>query len=382
MIEDNKSATMPGVEAEPISYNGPYVYENWKAAQAGVTPKRGFEFPLFTDAWILGEISFGPYQLLNTISPASIRHHSPAIVLRLDDYLQPEPPPMNRTDVERYHGGGQGDEIAALLALCLGIRLKSGGYTRTFDPMGDPKGHPMELFAGENPVLFSTTGHAPLLPRALGQHRLDAATLVSEFANLGPQDAMVLVRASRMYQDAVWLAESQPELAWLMLVSAVETAAGHWRSSKTSPEDQVRDSRPGLEKLLLAKGGKELLSEVAAQIADYMGATKKFVDFLLEFLPDAPAERPPEHVQHPWDQGSMKKSLRTIYQWRSRALHGGTPIPLPMCLPPMIPFAEKPLGLAMGTQGGVWVAKDIPMLLHTFEYVVRGSLVKWWKSMQ
>jgi hypothetical protein len=42
---------------------------------------------------------------------------------------------------------------------------------------------------------------------------------------------------------------------------------------------------------------------------------------------------------------------------------------------------EKPLGLATGTRGAVWVAEDTPMLLHTFEYIARKALLKWWESM-
>ena len=294
--------------------------------------------------------------------------------------MEYEPVPMDRTDAKRYHGGELSDEIAALVALCLGIRFKSGGYTRRFDPNGDPKGRPVAFNTHKNPVLLRPTSHPPVLPRALGEHRLQDAVILGQFNGLGPQDAMALVRASRLYQDAVWIAESQPELAWVMLVSAVEAAAGHWKATEESPQERLRASRPDLEKLLEAKGGRKLVSRVAEQIADYMGSTKKFIDFVLEFMPEPPSKRPPEHAQHPWDRKGMKKSLRTIYRWRSRALHGGTPFPWPMCQAP-IGLGEKPNGLATHAYGAVWVAKDTPMLLHTFEYIFRGALVNRWKSM-
>jgi hypothetical protein len=35
-------------------------------------------------------------------------------------------------------------------------------------------------------------------------------------------------RAARLYQDALWIVESEPNLAWIMLVSTVETAAKEW----------------------------------------------------------------------------------------------------------------------------------------------------------
>lgn len=141
MSEDYEVTAVMSEKMGCSQEEGPATYENWKAAEAAVPSNGGFEYPLFTDARILGHLSFGPYQLLNTISHASARDSdaqilSPAIVLRLEYYLEYEPVPMDRTDAKRYHGGELSDEIAALVALCLGIRLKSGGYTRRFDPNG------------------------------------------------------------------------------------------------------------------------------------------------------------------------------------------------------------------------------------------------------
>src|SRR2546429_613393 len=63
---------------------GPIGFENWRAAQAGANVESGAEVPLFTDAWITGEISdgLGPYLLLNTISMQPGALHSPSVVLR------------------------------------------------------------------------------------------------------------------------------------------------------------------------------------------------------------------------------------------------------------------------------------------------------------
>lgn len=42
---------------------------------------------------------------------------------------------------------------------------------------------------------------------------------------------------------------------------------------------------------------------------------------------------------------------------------------------------EVPFGLAVSTLGGVWIKEDIPMLLHLFEHIVRGTLLNWWDEM-
>jgi hypothetical protein len=186
-----------------------------------------------------------------------------------------------------------------------------------------------------------------------------------------------------MYQNAMWIAESEPELAWLMFVSAVEVAANYWRKMDEAAIDRLKISRPNLVKIL-EPHGEELLREVAEEVAPYMGSTKKFIDFLLKFLPDPPASRPAASVKHDWTVKAFKDSFSRIYGYRSDALHGGTPFPLPMCERPArqgIAWTEMPMSLAKTGKGGQWERKDTPMLLHLFEYIVRNALLKWWQSM-
>jgi len=365
---------------------GAFSYENWKEALTGVPLNSTLEFPLFTDAHIISELRdhYGPYRIINAVPRFNTGALAPAIVLRIDYFSRYDSGMLLKTDTERYHGGGLNDEIAALISLLIGVRLKSGGMTRYFLPDEDPKGHPIALEIHEDPVLFKPTRHIPILPQALGEHSLDDASLIAKLPRLSPRESVALVRAARLYQDAVWIIESEPPLSWIMLVSAIETAAGHWRAATDPPLARLRVSRPALEVLLKESGGEELVMKVADMIADYMGAGKKFIDFIIHFLPEPPTKRPPEFFQHSWEQQELKKSLRTIYTWRSRALHGGTPFPEPMCMAPdrhEDAYDEKPFSPAMGAKGGVWVAKDMPMLIHTFEYIVRNTLINWWKSM-
>jgi len=290
---------------------------------------------------------------------------------------------MNKTDAFHYHGGEMSDEIAALLSLSLGIRFKAGDITREFRPNGDPKGHPRYYFWGGNPVLqYSFRG--VMLPSCKVSRCVNDAHLLQALPRLKPNDAIAVVKTARLYQDALWISESEPELAWLLFVSAVETAAGHWAKKKESSVERLNAFDTGLVNMLRQAGGDVLVNIVADAISDIVGSTKKFVDFLLSHLPPPPDVRPALFAQHPWDTNHFRESFKTIYAWRSKALHGGISFPLPMCEPPMKfenIFVEKPFGLATSAKGAVWVAKDTPMLLHTFEYLVRNSLLKWWKSL-
>lgn len=68
-----------------------------------------------------------------------------------------------------------------------------------------------------------------MLPWTGGTHRLDDAVApVSVYSSMSPDAAITLVRAARAYQEGTWVAEEDPEYAWLKLVSAVETVADYW----------------------------------------------------------------------------------------------------------------------------------------------------------
>jgi hypothetical protein len=122
-------------------------------------------------------------------------------------------------------------------------------------------------------------------------------------------------------------------------------------------------------------------------MAPLLGAAEKFVAFVLRHLPPAPAARPPEHAQVNWSRGAMRKAINRIYDYRSRALHAGVPFPIPMCYPPdnhreWNAPAERPTAQAMGAAGAAWLAKDTPMTLNTFAYLVRGVLAHWWETLE
>src|SRR5258707_11942991 len=133
---------------------GPFFHENWHEALAGKVSDSCIEFPLYTDAHIIGnDLNFGPYTLFNAVAFDN-QLQQPSIVLRVDfhvsGYVQSE---ERETDSGRYHGGLIQDEIAALVSLCLGIRLKSGSPTRQFSSEGDPRGRPISWPSSPQPMI-------------------------------------------------------------------------------------------------------------------------------------------------------------------------------------------------------------------------------------
>ena len=378
-------------------------WANWRAWESGLPTFGAVEYTLYTDANVSREATegLGPYQLLDTLALPQFLHNegaAPAVVLRADLYLDPTASHEGRTrNVDAYHGGEAVDELASLVSLALGVRLEAGGQIRTFPVDGDPRGRPF-WYDYQPPHLarasIVTTGGRRQLPGVAHSIQLDdCVPWLQRYFRLEQGQANALVRAARSYQAALWAAEGDPRQAWLKLISAVEAAAHYWARGDALPVEQLRAAKPELSERLEAAGGG-LLEDVAKQFAPGLQATTKMLNFTLKFRPSAPEPRPASYALA-WSKTKMRGYLDTIYGARSEDLHAGIAVPLPMCEAPQKvsakhpdeklegPFteSERPSGEWTATATSIWQREDTPMLLHTFEYIVRGALQKWWESM-
>lgn len=368
-----------------------YTFENWQRRRAGAPAQETSEAMLFTDTWITGQIpSFGPYVFINTIAHANTQSGKmirPAIAMRVTHYFFDGPTkpsfPMEN-DFEHYHGGDYLDEMAAMASLFLGVRIKAGGVSRQFEINGDPFGRPIQYGGKPEPQLVIE--RRPQIPRLALPANLNAGLAdLDVFADRTVKQTNALIKAARQYQQAVWIADSDPALAWLMLVSAIETAAVEWRADFT-PVQQLETAHPDLVDQIRDSNSPELLEVIAERLKHLTRSTKRFVEFIDTFMPPPPANRPEPYLQISYEKTPLKKGLRSIYGHRSKSLHGGTAFPQPMCEPPQIKVIsentlsvqEKPLGLAMSTKNASWKIDQTPMLLNAFEHIARGALLNWW----
>ncbi|MFZ0406756.1 MAG: hypothetical protein WAM11_01405 [Cyanobium sp.] len=158
-----------------------------------------------------------------------------------------------------------------------------------------------------------------------------------------------MVRSARQFQNAILIAESEPELAWPTLILAIETAANEWVSSwpmGASREEIFRELKLEFSHRILERGGREVdqivVAQVAHELARNLQATKKFLTFSIELLPLPHQERPPEHAQIDWEKKITKKILNKIHDYRASALHAGIPFPAPLGTTPWIVERDKP----------------------------------------
>ncbi|MDF1595747.1 MAG: hypothetical protein P1T08_06580 [Acidimicrobiia bacterium] len=219
------------------------------------------------------------------------------------------------------------------------------------------------------------------MPSALGTHQLnDVADLLGSYPDLDLSTAVALIRSARAYQAGLWVAEDDPEYAWLKFVSAVETAADHWWQGQADPAEHLEAWDQGLFERLQQAGGAELVDYAAEKLVQVTRSTRKFLDFLDAFKPPPPESRPEPAMQVDWSK--LRHGLSQIYGYRSKSLHGGKAFPGPLLDGPIrYPNTEeRPLGLAAAVGQSVWKAEDLPMYLHIFEHIARRALLTWWAA--
>ena len=356
----------------------PKSWANWHAHLEGRGARSAHEFDLYSDSVVHGTTrDLGPYSVMNLI--AGERRETalarPVMALRVRYSADPNP-----EDADAEHGRRQPDEVAALISLILGIRLKAGGATRHFDfwDKDEPLGAPRAQAEVQTPVLLPGAW-TEIIAHARRTADLDELEILDAYPRLDATSAIALMRSARLYQEALWLSEREPWLTWLLLVSAVETAANeHKSASEPAPADLLRELDPKLAAVAI-KYGEECVRDVANTQRKLLGATKKFLVFLQTFMPEPPILRPDKYrLEWTWD--GLSGPLKQVYRLRSEYLHGGVPFPwqLRTAPPPQegVPTERYPVRVEEGVSD-----PDLPMNVHVFEYIARGALLRWWKSL-
>lgn len=357
-------------------------YKNLKQESEGKKIRCITEFYLYSDSRPTNEVNDNSvYCFLNMLPRQStLPSVEPSITVRVRWHSDINEMILSGTEsyTKDYHGGWYNDEIAALSSLLLGVRFHAGSFTRRFDCYTGELGHPQADYS--LPPSLSFKNNVPIVPSAVKDIDIGILKSLNRLHLITEKNFNYLIKSARSYQNALWICESSPNMGWLLLVSALECAADQWAKSKSSREERFKQAKPDLYKQLDTNELKHLIPIIAKEFSTSFGATKKFIDFCTHFLPDEPEKRP-EAGKIDWDVESLSKIFKKIYDYRSKALHGGQPFPEPMCSHPETWDGYAEMARPCSTLGGTWLAEDVPINLNTFNYMVHSILNKWWLSL-
>ncbi|MFE3196891.1 hypothetical protein [Embleya sp. NPDC059237] len=388
----------PGEGADECRHWAPLSWQSWQRREAGVSRAARYEYPLYTDAYVTEySVSIGPFEFINTLAH-DVRdpRMAPGIVLRLDVHPDSDTAPYSvgtdlgqlETQAEEWLGLAEHDEVAVLASLALGIRLRSTGATRQFLPDGDPLGQPIEYDHRPPPWTITSNSTSLVLP-GYAEREVCLTELkdwFDRYRRLPAGDALTLVRAARNYRDALWIADDDPETAWLWLVSALEAAAVREQITGIDKIELLGMWKRKVKRLIEETGDEVLLRRVAKELASLGNTTARYLKLVEVYAPGPPLKRPSEHLRVDWSPEGLAQAAELIYNYRSRRLHEGTPFPWPMYGAPFHSMAinesvapERPGGIASHSGRNRWTAEDLPMHLHIYTYLTRGTLLNWWK---
>jgi hypothetical protein len=369
-------------EQTEFNVSAPWSWNARHFVEQGCARTGGAEFLLYSDTRVTGgsELTCHPYVLTNSFGFPEKGRLAPVLALYLDDHF-PDlgVQPMEETDVAGWLNLTLEDEVACVLSLVAGVRLRSGGRVRRFTDAAS-RGVP-EFFGHRVPEWTATERPIYPVPEQISMESLDG--WMDRYLTLEREDAVALVRAARQFRDALWVADTDPELAWLFLVSALEVIAGREALSSASPADLFRQEKPALAAQLLEAGGEAHLAAVAQELVGVVRATARFLSCVKTHLPVPPSVRPEVYAQVDWAWPKLRKQVAMVYDYRSQRLHGGVPFPSPLCQVPYgqgAALEERPTGIASASGNAAWRSEDLPMHLHTFGYIVRGCLLDWWQK--
>lgn len=282
--------------------------ESQKGAKASANI---YEFEVIVDAPVRGEFAIGPFAM-TAWDPDDGPEGTPrSMVLTIDSYLVDVVAPGSAAKaVGRgfYHSLTLPEEVCALATTLLRKRISLGPLLRA-------NGIPLRI-KPQPP-----RRHDAIVRTELDLDKLEPA--MQRVFKLPLEFHQVFILACRMYQEALMLIDSKPDLAYLLLVSCVEVFVGKLgrKTLETDLKDAVKEALARCD-----EGGRQVLLQ---EILDLdRGISRNFVAFIIENLdeqfwlqPGRPA--PPKRVE----PEELPEILKRIYAARSKLVHEAEPFP-------------------------------------------------------
>lgn len=317
------------------------------------------EYEVITNAHIVGEWDFGPYRFGIWEFESKQEGEERKLFLKITDTREPE--------YGFYISRLIAEEIIFLASLFLHRSLQLGPIIRIDDtPYYSRESH-RRARAWLDKSLVSGKSNLDELNKSI--------VLIQGLKKEYHQRFRLAVR---LYHQALSLIETQPDIAYLNLISAIETLSQDFDIGDVS----ISDINIKLARLL--ESIKE--SELRIQIIQSILKSEKFIrrrfrEFILNHIESS------FWLRKKPDTGAIKREdlpriLNNIYDQRSKTLHDGDPFPPWVYQDPTRYEWEIPTALSISFGEKKWLPKEFIPYPHFFEKLVNHVLITYLKRNQ
>lgn len=319
-----------------------------------------YEYELIVDSNLVGEFSYGPYEIVRWESGLFNEGDCRKLILKTKESMPcyDEAYFDNLSSKKYYHGGGIADEITALASLFLRRRIKLIQSVRCND----------------KPDIFVKKPNN-YIDKQLILGSSDITDLSTWFDLLERMDEVhhpKFMLATRLYHRSVLMIEDDPDLAYLTLISAIETLCVDYPLEKIPTLKSINSKLDGMiNSLIEDDDSKTELKKLILKNNRFI--KKRFVAFIMNYISDDfwNYENQP-NVGGKIKTNDLEKHLCTIYDKRSKILHEGEPIIKAIFHPQR--DEEIMTGMAQTYRGKQWKPNDYIPHVHFFERLVNTVL--------
>jgi hypothetical protein len=191
-----------------------------------------------------------------------------------------------------------------------------------------------------------------------------------------------IVASARLYALALEFIREQPDIAYQLLISSVETIANDaLRDFQPDDAEKIDYQRPVFDLAMALNLGEETARKLALEACkNAPWAGRKFRKFLIDNVGVSVWEQEDDLFSWPTlqflpRQEDFEKTLKTVYDARSKATHSGEQFPISASYSggPRIPWRVAAAMMASATQGTgttfppvVWFERIVNVSIRTF----------------
>ena len=341
-----------------------YFIRNLDRLKEDSSKSQTVEYEVTIDSQIVGEFHYGGYDFFVWEFGIKKEGEDRKLILRTKENITTDKEPWNTAKKDGFfHGGGIADELVALSSLFVRRRFQLGSVVRMDDqPMLLPKtlGYiDKQIIEGKNNLS-------------------DLNEWIKLAENLDEKKHQKFILAVRLYHQALLIIEDQPDIAYLNLISSIETLSQDYDIGKIS----LKDIHEKLSNLVEKIKEKELKDEIKqCLIRRERLISRKFIKFILEHISEDfwRGNRGPESGQIKPEE--LKNRLRNIYNQRCDTLHSGMPFQPQIFSPPLNNSEIFPAHSIISIDKK-WDNKDFIPYPHFFERLVNHVLKNYLKRNQ